>query len=159
MYVNEIMTPQVITCTPDSSLEDIARLMWNNDCGSIPVINKQEKPIGVVTDRDIAIGAMLNHQPLWEIPASRIIQEQRICSSNQDDTVEDCLDRMEQNGVRRCLVTGQDGRLCGIVSMGDAVAFVAGRARTKGVPADNVLKLMRTVSAHHPSPQKPIARV
>src|SRR5439155_20461807 len=53
MKVREIMTPEPATCTPQTSLQDVAKLMVEHDCGAIPVVDQQGKPIGIVTDRDI----------------------------------------------------------------------------------------------------------
>ena len=79
MYVNEAMTIDVKKCKPYSSLNDVARMMWECDCGAIPVVSDDNKPLGIITDRDIAMSAMLNHQALWEIQASTVIQGQSLC--------------------------------------------------------------------------------
>lgn len=155
MYVNEAMTTQLLTCRPDTSLDEIARMMWDGDCGAIPVITDNNTPVGIITDRDIAMAAMLNHQPLWNIQASTIIQGQKLCCCNQQESIESCLRKMEQQEVRRVLVTDDAGSLSGILSMGDALAFtrsVNGSAKKSDkVDVDNVLGMLKKVSAHHQS--------
>ncbi len=161
MYVNEAMSADVKVGNAKSNLEEISRLMWENDCGAIPIVNTRKKPIGIVTDRDIAMAAMLNHQPLWEIEAGTLLKEQRLCSCHQDEPLEDCLMKMEQNGVRRMPVVSEDGRLAGIVSMGDILAFTpqkAGNRKQKGtVAAANVIGMLKRVTGHHEQPVKPVA--
>ena len=49
----DVMTPDPACCTPETPLEQIAKMMAQSDCGEIPVIDPAEHPIGVVTDRDI----------------------------------------------------------------------------------------------------------
>jgi CBS domain-containing protein len=156
------MTAPVRCCSPDSSLEDLARMMWAEDCGSIPVVDDESRPVGVVTDRDIAMAAMLKHQPLWEICASDVIKGQRVVCCSQQEPVESCVAKMKENSVRRILVTDDAGKLVGIVSMGDTVAFaqdspdpIAGCA----IDSDEVLGMLRKVSAHHPSGDNPIAQI
>ena len=153
MYINEIMTVSVKTCTTDSTLQDTAELMRDFDCGAIPIVNEQNQPIGIVTDRDIVMTALANHKPLWEIGVTAVTQGQRLCCCHQEDPVEFSLVKMEQNGIRRLPVVGEDGRLVGIVSMGDAVAFASARKADKesdkGVPIDNLLAMLQHVSAHH----------
>jgi CBS domain-containing protein len=153
MYVHEAMTSDLKTCRPYSSLDEVARLMWEGDCGSIPVISDDNKPMGVITDRDIAMAAMLNHQPLWEINASTVIQGQDLCCCNQQESLESCLAKMEQKEVRRVLVTDAAGSLVGILSMGDALAFTrsdnANVARRDKVDVDDVLGMLKKVSGHH----------
>jgi CBS domain-containing protein len=152
MNVNEAMTTPVKTCSGTTTLDAVARLMWEEDCGAIPVINDAGKPLGVVTDRDIAMAAMLNHRPLWDIEATTVIQGQRPVCSTQRDSIENCLTKMEQNGVRRVLVTDDSGVLSGIVSMGDAVAFTkadSNRKKNATISSEPVLGMLRKVSAHH----------
>lgn len=154
MNINEVMTTPVRTCSSSTSLDEIARMMWEADCGAIPVVTEGNLPVGIVTDRDIAMAAMLNHQPLWSIPASTIIQGQQLHCCSQQEPVESGLTRMEQNGVRRILVTDDNGTLSGILSMGDAVAFAAsGKAGNKkgSISSEQVLGMLRKVSGHHES--------
>jgi CBS domain-containing protein len=159
MYVNEAMTTQLLTCRPDSSLDEVARMMWDGNCGAIPVVSEHNKPVGIVTDRDIAMAAMLEHKPLWNIQASSVIQGQSLCCCNQQATIESCLRKMEQQEVRRALVTDEAGSLCGILSMGDALAFTrasnGSAKKSEKVDAANVLGMLKKVSAHHPSGTHP----
>lgn len=161
MYVNQIMTTDVKTCVLSSSLEDAARIMWDNDCGAVPVINAQGKPIGIVTDRDVAMAAVLNHKPLWEIRVDTVTQGQRLCTCRQGDPVESCLQKMEQNGIRRLPVVNEDGHLAGIVSMGDVIAFagaVRPAARSENdVPVNRLVSMLQQVSGHHNAPTRPLA--
>lgn len=164
MYVNEAMTTAVLTCHPDSTLDQVARQMWEGDCGAIPVVNDDRIPIGIVTDRDIAMAAMLNRQPLWELSASTVIQGQHPCCCRQQDSLENCLDNMERNGVRRIMITDDAGTLTGILSLGDAVAFT--RTRQDGtrkskprVDASHILDMLRKVSSHHPADDHPLMRI
>lgn len=162
MNVNEAMTTSVKTCNASTSLDEIARLMWQEDCGAIPVVTDTNQPIGIVTDRDIAMAAMLNHQPLWNIPASTVIQGQHLSCCSQQETIESCVAKMEENGVRRIVVTDDSGALCGIVSMGDAVAFTQPdktKSRKNLIGAELVLGMLRKVSRHHQSGNYPLMQV
>lgn len=149
MNVNEVMCSDVTSCGPDTSLDQVARLMWDNDCGAVPVVNKKNMPIGIVTDRDIAMAALHKHAPLWEMTVDQIIQGQHLCCCHQEDNVEGCLTKMEQNGVRRILVTNADGTLSGIVSMGDIVAATTARKSKNSLGISNVLAMLKQVSGHH----------
>jgi CBS domain-containing protein len=161
MNVNEIMSIDVKTCKADSNLEYVAGLMWQHDCGAIPVIDDQNKPVGIITDRDIAMAAMLNHKPLWSLTPDDLIHEQTLCCCEQNDSLQYCLNEMKENGVRRILVTNADGTLAGIVSMGDIVAFT-GNSHVKGNKAASkvnmlpVLGMLKGVSAHHMQPERPL---
>ena len=162
MNINEIMSIDVKTCLPTSNLEEVAGLMWSNDCGAIPVVNEQNIPLGIVTDRDVAMAAMLNHKPLWALTAAEVIKEQNLCSCQQNNSLQECLTMMKEEGVRRVLVTNADDTLAGIVSIGDVVAFTgSSTSRGKKQPAqikhEPVLSMLKHVSGHHKQPQQPLA--
>lgn len=156
MNVNEVMSTNVKSCSPDTSLDEVARLMWDNDCGAVPVVNEHNKPVGIVTDRDITMAALHNHQPLWDMKASRAIQGQHLSCCHQEDDIKGCLTKMEQNGVRRIPVTNRDGTLAGIVSMGDIVAATDTGKSRKTLTVGPVLGMLKQVSGHHASPSSPI---
>ncbi|MEX2367194.1 MAG: CBS domain-containing protein [Pseudohongiellaceae bacterium] len=150
MNVNEIMSTNVKTCNVDTSLDEAARMMWDHDCGAIPVVNSKNKPIGIITDRDIAMAAMHRHLPLWDMSAGELIKGQHPVCSHQEDPLASCLQKMEQNGVRRILVTNQNGSLAGIISMGDILAFTSSRQNAaKSVGFGQVLSMLQHVSGHH----------
>lgn len=50
MYIQDVMTRDVKTCRPDTDAETAALLMWNEDCGAIPVVDDNDKAIGMITD-------------------------------------------------------------------------------------------------------------
>lgn len=157
MNINEVMTADVKSCNPDTNLDEAARLMWDYDCGAVPVVNEKNVAIGIVTDRDIAMAALLNHQPLWNLKAAQIIQGQHLCCCHQEDDVDGCLEKMEQNGVRRIPVVNQDGTLAGIVSMGDIVAATTNSKGKKSLGANDVLSMLKQVSGHHAATVRPVA--
>ncbi|MGV3590501.1 MAG: CBS domain-containing protein [Gammaproteobacteria bacterium] len=163
MKVNQAMTAPVKCCTPNSSLEEVARMMWDADCGAIPVVGDDNKPVGIITDRDIAMCAMFRHQPLWDIRASQVIEgRQNLVCCNQGDAIDDCITKMQQAEVRRILVLDDRGALCGIVSLGDAVAFTERDTDQDDIPAvesEQLLGMLRRVSGHHQSGDNPIMQV
>ncbi|HEY0962106.1 MAG TPA: CBS domain-containing protein [Pseudomonadales bacterium] len=162
MKVNEAMTAPVRCCSPNSSLEEVARMMWDSDCGAIPVVGDDDRPVGIITDRDIAMCAMHRHQPLWDIRASQVIEGRGdpVCC-NHGDSIDDCVEMMQQAEVRRILVTDDRGALCGIVSLGDAVAFTERETDDDDIAAvesDQLLSMLRRVSGHHRSGDNPLAQ-
>lgn len=158
MNVSEAMTAPVKVCRAETSLDEVARMMWEGDCGAIPVIGEDGRPLGMVTDRDIAMAAMLNHQPLWEIQASRVIQGQRPCCCSSEESLESCLRTMERNEVRRVMVTDSQGSVCGILSLGDAVSRTStqkGSRDKNSVGPEPLLGMLRKVSGSHASNEQP----
>lgn len=118
--VKEIMTIDPACCTPASTLEDAARLMINNDCGEIPVVDdpSSRMPVGVITDRDITcrtVGKGLN--PL-EMTVGDCMSTPLV-SVTQDDTLENCMKVLEDNQIRRVPVIDGGGKIVGIVALAD----------------------------------------
>lgn len=166
MNVRQLMTTDVKRCSADATLDVVARHMWESDCGAIPIVDNQDHPLGIVTDRDIAMAAMLNHAPLWEIPASSVIQGQQLACCSPEEPVQKCLDKMQECSVRRILVTDDNGALCGIVSLGDTVAFTQSSRSSSSqsnkqhgrqmqqeqqgkIDSGQMIDMLRSVSAHH----------
>lgn len=117
MQVSEIMTEDPQCCTANSTLQEAAQLMRDCDCGEIPVVDQQGKPVGVITDRDICCRAVAENRPV-----STSVQE--IMSSpavtvSPNDNVERCLQLMDQHQIRRLPVVDDNGICCGMVAQAD----------------------------------------
>jgi CBS domain-containing protein len=126
MQVKDIMTPHAMCCGPDTLLPDVARLMCDQDCGAIPVLDGQQRPIGIVTDRDIACRAVATGRDVVEMEA-REIMSQPVRTVSPDATVEQACEILEQHLLRRVLVVDSGGRCCGIVAQADVARFAPRR--------------------------------
>ena len=117
MQVKEFMTESPACCAPDATLRAAASLMAENDCGEIPVLDAQRRPVGVLTDRDIACRAVAQGKgpdtPVQDVMSSPIV------TVTPDMSLEDCCDIMEQNKVRRVPVVDESGACRGMVSQAD----------------------------------------
>lgn len=117
MQVREIMTENPACCAPDASVRDAARLMVDNDCGEIPVVDAQGKPVGVITDRDIACRAIAEGKD-GKTQVREVMSSPAITVSPETN-VEDCCRTMEENQIRRVPVVDEKGSCCGIVAQAD----------------------------------------
>lgn len=120
MLVKEIMTPDPTCCTPDTTLPEVARLMMNNDCGEIPIVDNLEsrKLVGVVTDRDIVCRAVAADRNTTATHVADVMSGD-IITIGQENDVDECCDKMEQHQIRRIPVTDAEGKICGIVAQAD----------------------------------------
>jgi CBS domain-containing protein len=128
MKVERLMTKDVRTTSPDQPLADAARLMWEHDCGSIPVVDASGRAVGMITDRDICMAAYFKGRSLHEITIGDSMAKQ-VLTCRIDDTIQQAEGLMQRAQVRRLPVTDGSGRVVGILSLGD-IAREAGRART-----------------------------
>ncbi len=120
MTVKEVMTKPVATCRLDTNLAEAAALMWENNCGILPVLNEAGAIAGVVTDRDLCIALGTRNVPSSELCVRDVVNRQaRVCQTNDD--IHTALWHMSEGKVRRLPVVNDDSTLEGIVSMDDVV--------------------------------------
>lgn len=148
MNVQEIMCSGVVSCNANSTLDEVAMMMWNNDCGSVPITDDENRPIGIVTDRDIAIGAALKHQPLRDITSSAVNNGRVLFTCQQDDDVKTALSTMQTEQIRRLPVVDENGVLSGMLSIGDLVKYSHHQKGAK-LPYKDAMATLKTVTGHH----------
>jgi len=141
MKVEKIMTRDVATCRSNETLCEAARIMWERDCGFVPVTEEDGsgRVAGILTDRDVCMAAYTRGQRLGEIRAADVMARAvQACRASDDLTAAEALMRSAQ--VHRLPVVDGDDRLVGVISLAD-VAREAARAkgtRSAGVTADRV---------------------
>lgn len=129
MKISECMSRDVRVAAPDHTLQSAAQVMADMDAGFLPIAD-DERLIGIVTDRDIAIrGVAAGYPP--ETGLSEVMSDEvKYCFADQD--AEDVLENMADIQVRRLPVVDRDKRLVGIVSItdlaGNGDAAAAGEA-------------------------------
>ena len=122
MQVQEIMSQVVHSCAPEDSLKQAAQLMWDHDCGSLPVSAAEdgsERAIGVITDRDICMCALFQDRRLSELRVRDVMAEHNVLSCRPSDSIEQAEALMRQGRVRRLPVVDEKGSLAGIISLAD----------------------------------------
>lgn len=117
MKVSEAMTPSVVTVSRETPLADAARLMRDSDVGPLPVAD-EGRLVGVLTDRDITIRAVADGKDPFSTRVDEVMTPKVVCCLDTDD-VERAAEVMQSAQLRRLLVVSGDGRLAGIVSLGD----------------------------------------
>ncbi len=117
MKAEEIMAKDPACCAPDDSICDAAKLMAENDCGQIPVIDKDGKLVGVITDRDIACRCVAQGKSS-DTPVAHAMSKS-VVTVAPDASLDECCRKMEDNQVRRLPVVDDGGRCCGMVSQAD----------------------------------------
>lgn len=116
MNVSEVMTAQVVTATPRSTIAEVARTMAKIESGVVPVVD-DGKVVGMVTDRDIVIRVVAEGLGLDTAVADVMTDEVETC--REDDNVADAAAKMGAKQIRRLAVLNDQGKLAGIISLGD----------------------------------------
>jgi len=147
MRVRELMSAPVTSIRPSDSLEQAARLLWEHDCGMLPVVDSTGAVGAAITDRDICMAAYTQGKRLSEIRVREVISN-KVVSCRPEESWVTVAGRMATHQVRRLPVVDGAGKLVGIVSIND----LALAAQEKGHPQDfacrEVGKLMAEICAH-----------
>ncbi|MBI1853495.1 MAG: CBS domain-containing protein [Planctomycetes bacterium] len=138
------MTSDVKTCREWDSLAVAAHLMWDNDCGCVPVVDSERRVIGTVTDRDIAMATYHQGAAPAFISVGTVMRRDAF-SCSPDDSLEDAQKQMRTHQVRRLHVVGREGHIVGILSLND-VARHAVRDDRAIVRQQNAEDLARTLA-------------
>lgn len=118
MNVRDVMTSNVKTCLMTDSLNEAARIMWDNDCGVVPVVDEAGKVVGIVTDRDICMAAYTQGRPLWRILVSQVAST-NVVTVRANETLHRAEQLMKDGQVRRLPVTDNGGQIVGLLSITD----------------------------------------
>jgi len=120
MIVKDVMTTRVETCRLETNLAEATALMWDNDCGDLPVVGENGELSGIVTNRDICIALETRNARPSELCVRDIIKyHTSVCKSSDD--IHTTLQRMRGEQIRCLPVVNDDALLEGIVSIDDVV--------------------------------------
>lgn len=147
MKVTNVMQKDVKTCGLDDTLESVALMMWNNDCGSAPVIDQSGTPLGIITDRDITMSCALNHKPLWELRTREVTNNRPLYTCNENDDISAALETLQTHRVRRLPVVNDAGHLHGLISIDDIVA--CSQEKMPGMSFQDTMNTLKAVCIHH----------
>jgi len=122
MKIQDVMTRDPSCVTPDSPARDAARIMKEEDVGIVPVVDDQSsrKLVGVVTDRDLAIRIVAAERD-GTTRVSEVMSEARLATCSPDEDIDEAMDTMAAEQVRRIPIVDERGSLVGIVSQADVV--------------------------------------
>ena len=120
MRAQDIMTKDPRVVTPETPVQEAARLMQSEDTGVLPVVENQQSRIlvGVVTDRDLALRVVAEGKTSASV---RDAMSSGVKTARPDDNVKDVMDLMAREQVRRIPIVDDRGMVVGIVSQADVV--------------------------------------
>jgi CBS domain-containing protein len=132
----DIMTVEPACCSPGTTLDEVAKLMLQTDCGEIPIVDSNDCIVGVVTDRDIVCRVVaVGKNPVGYTAESCMTHP--VVTVRDDMTLDEVISTMERHQIRRVPVVSDGGYCAGIISQADV-------ARTS--PKREVAELIREVS-------------
>lgn len=152
MRIDKLMTHHVATCGPQDSLEHAAGLLWESDCGCLPVTGGGGRWLeGIITDRDICMAALFQGRALRDLRVEDAMTR-KVHTCKPRDDIEEAQRLMQNAQVRRLPVLDDHGALVGIVSMAD-IARESARlqyAQHQEIPTGTVTYTLAKISTPTP---------
>lgn len=143
MNVRALMSRNVKSAGTGASVAEIVVIMQANDVGAVPIVDAENKVVGIITDRDICLALGLRRLPAAGIPVTDMMSK-KVYACGPDEEVSAALETMRNKKVRRLPVVDGEGRLVGILSMDDVVLHAEGR-KTERIDRKSPLGYGQTV--------------
>jgi CBS domain-containing protein len=143
MKIGDLMTRQVASVRATDSTAVAARLMWDCDCGALPVLDDDGRAIAMITDRDICMAALMRDRAPSAIPVSDAMSRD-LQSSGPDDSVASAEQLMRAHQIRRIPILDRERRPIGLLSLADIVRATdrqKGRASREVAPEEVAVTL------------------
>jgi CBS domain-containing protein len=128
--VGSIMTRNVVSCSGNDTLHRAAQIMWDRDCGAVPIVDASGRAVGLITDRDLCMAAYTRGRPLSAINVSSLLSGKlHTCAAST--SLDEAVFRMRAQRIRRLVVVDpKDQRLIGMLSLADLARHLAAPAAT-----------------------------
>lgn len=123
-HAAELMTNMVVACAAGDSIRRALQIMWDHDCGAVPVVAEDGKPVAMITDRDLSMAAYTRGGlDLSDTVASAMSKQLFTCHCAQP--IDQVLGLMREHQVRRLVVVDDGGALAGILSLADLARWAS----------------------------------
>ncbi len=155
MRVQGIMSHPIVTCRPDDCVGTAVHLMWERDCGSIPVVSDEGRLVGILTDRDVCMAAFTTGNRLSEIGVAQVMASQVVCCE-AEDPIETAEHLMRDRQIGRLVVVDRHGAPVGVLSLGDIARYALTSQRRDIIEHQVVLTLAAIRTPRRRSSRPPI---
>jgi CBS domain-containing protein len=133
MLVKDLMCNEPATCSTNVTLADVAKILWEKDCGIVPVVDAATFVLsGVITDRDVCMAAFFRDRRLAELGVTEFIQRPAL-TCRENDSLDAALSLMRDRQVHRLPVVDKDQHVVGMISVKDIAAFATTSHATLGL--------------------------
>ncbi len=156
MKVKDLMITDVKVCADYNSLNTAAEIMWDFDCGAVPVLDKDGHVVAMITDRDVCMAAFFQGQPLSNLPVTTAMSKE-LYFCRPDDDLAAAEATMREHRVRRLPVLDRERHIIGILTLND-LAREEERERTLRLAAQISAAEVARVLAAVCTPSLPVAQ-
>ena len=159
MKVRDLMTGKPSHCLPETNLGSATELMWNANCGCLPVLTMDGKISGVITDRDICVALGTRNRVAGEVKVAEVMSDKLYCCAPEDE-IHLALQTFREARVRRLPVIARDGSLIGVLSIDDILsrAEPTGLGKEPELSTDEAIRTFRSITQRR-APEIPATRI
>jgi CBS-domain-containing membrane protein len=147
MNVADVMSRDVRVCRAQDSLNEAARMMWEGDCGCVPVVDEQKRVIGVVTDRDVCMCAYIQGGSLASLSVGAAMSHGvHVCRPT--DSLAGAASTMQDHQIRRLPVVDDENRIIGVLSVADVARETErqkGNGRRRDLSPESFTQVLATI--------------
>jgi len=141
MLLGNLMTKEVIVVTPEKSVSFASKLMKNEGVGSVVIVDRWRKPIGILTDRDIVVRVIAEGLNPDEVSTGEVMTQKVVCGKRAD-RIFDAVRKMAERGIRRLPIVDSENQIVGIISIDDLMAVLITEMSNLAVAIANPSKLL-----------------
>ena len=155
MKVSEVMIRTPAYCRPETNLGAAVEILWNRNCGLLPVLDPDGRVVSVITDRDICIALGTRNCLAGDLTVADVCTQRAVCCMAGEE-IRSALSKMASGKVRRLPVVDAEGKLEGVLSMDDVIERTSATSGTKpdGLTSADVVTTLKRLYA----PQLPDKR-
>jgi CBS domain-containing protein len=133
MSLDRFCRKPLVTARPDKTVLEVAKEMEQLHVGSVIVVDAEQKPVGLLTDRDVVCRVVAKRLDPASVPVAEVMSR-NVGTARANDLIDEVAFRMRQKGVRRMPVVDEQGRAVGMVTLDDLlVLFSAELGQTAAV--------------------------
>ncbi len=143
MLVKDVMVSRVAVCWPEANLAEVAAILWESQCGSLPVVDDNGHVVSVITDRDMAIALGTRNMRASDVKVKDVAPPRVFtCAPNED--FESALNTMVTQNIRRLPVV-EDGKLVGVLSIDDLARGASEWPGEGDIPQGEIIVAIRKI--------------
>ena len=147
MQVQDVISRGVATCHMGDTVLRAAEIMWNRDCGCVPIVDCDGRAFAMVTDRDVCMAAWTTGRHLGDIPVA-VAQSHQLWFVRETDSLHAAMMLMRTHQVRRLPVLDAVDRPIGMLSMNDLIRHAgAGERRAEELDPERIVEVIAAIGA------------
>lgn len=115
------MSHPAVTIDEDATVDDVSKTMWEKGVGSVLIVNKEKKLVGIITERDILYAA--SHLMLGRNVKAKSIMSKNLVTAYPDDEIASVVEKMKDFNIRHIPIVDSDRNPLGVISSRDLLDF------------------------------------